>query len=110
MPPSETSLLNRARAVADAPTESFVELIRIARLDPRRDLRFSNWSGISFDGIDLRGFDFTGSRLTGCDFANARIEGARFEMADLKGANLRKARDWGAYLKGWSPPERQVET
>ena len=108
MPERETSLQDRARRVIEAKSENFIELIKVAQLDPGRDLRFSNWSGISFRGLDLRNFDLTGSRLVNCDFAGARIRGARFEGADIKGANLRKAKDWSSYLKAWTPPKQAV--
>jgi formylglycine-generating enzyme required for sulfatase activity len=110
MEPSEIPPHDRARQVAESKSDSFVELIKIARLDPNRDLRFSNWSGISFKGLDLRGFDFTGSRLVECDFADAQIKGARFEAADIKGANLRNAKDWSAYVESWTPPKKPLGT
>jgi formylglycine-generating enzyme required for sulfatase activity len=108
MPASSKAIHERARLVAQSASESFVELIRIAELDPRRDLRFSNWSGISFKGLDLRGFDFTGSRLVQCDFAGARIKDARFEGADIKWSDPKKAKDWAAYAKAWTPPREPI--
>ena len=86
--------IERARAVAAAGTEDFASLIRIAGLDPKRSLRFENWSGIDFSGSDLRGFDFTAARLNGCRFDGARIDGARFDQAEIDGANPRAAADW----------------
>jgi formylglycine-generating enzyme required for sulfatase activity len=102
----------RAHAVANAGTENFAELIKLASLDPKRHLRFADWSGITFRGCDLRGFDFTGARLIGCDFKDAMIKGAQFDYAefdmsrpnarlDSKRTNLRASKDWNAYLAGW---------
>ena len=97
-------LQNLARAVVQAQEDNFVELIKIAQLDPiAGGLRFSNWSGISFDNCDLRKFDFTGCRLTGCSFRDALIEGACFAGADISGTNLRLARDWDDYYNTWRP-------
>jgi formylglycine-generating enzyme required for sulfatase activity len=90
-----------ARQVAEAETEDFASLIRLAGLDPKRALRFENWSGVDFSGSDLRGFDFTGARLNGCRFDGARIAGARFDQAEIDGANLRAAKDWEAYRRSW---------
>jgi hypothetical protein len=95
----------RARAVWRAgPTASFIELVYTAGLDPRRDLRFADWSGISFTSIDptpqdrephkrdvmsdhvgtvLNEFDFTGARLLESDLSQAWIEGARFDQAEI---------------------------
>jgi formylglycine-generating enzyme required for sulfatase activity len=87
-------------------------LIKLAGLDPKRHLRFADWSGVTFRGCDLRGFDFTGARLIDCDFKDAMIKGARFDHAEFdisrpyarlgsKRSNLRASRDWNAYLAGW---------
>jgi len=114
---------SRIEAVAETQTEDFAELIRIAGLDPQRDLRFADWSGVNFQGADLRGFDFTGARLHECDFTRARIAGARFDQAELgmvehvatawrrenpnapgvvsELANLREAADWDEFVRGW---------
>lgn len=104
----------RARAVANARTNNFVELAKLAALDPKRHLRFADWSGVSFNGCDLRGFDFTGARLIDCDFNDALITGARFDQAEIdqgrggplnpNRTNLRRARDWASYLNNWKQP------
>lgn len=100
----QRSLAERARGVFDAETDDFVELIGIAGLNPfRGDLRFSNWSNISFEGCDLRRFDFSGARLTGCSFKNALIDGARFDGADLRETNLGTAKDWNEFSRTWTP-------
>jgi hypothetical protein len=57
---------------------SFADKIEAVGLSPKTDLRYCNWSGVCFDGEDLRGFDFTGSDLSGCSFKDARLEGAVF--------------------------------
>ena len=93
----------RVRA-ADA--DRFDQLIKIAGLDPARDLRLEDWSGVDFSGCDLRGFDFSGARLLGCRFDGALIEGARFDQAELGRAggevvDLRAAKDWDAYVSSW---------
>jgi formylglycine-generating enzyme required for sulfatase activity len=123
----------RARKVIDAETDDFTELIRLSGLDPRRQLRCANLSGVSFRGCDLRGLDFTGARLHGCDFTGALIEGARFDQAEVDRAtgataqgsnwgarwgspwgknpertNLRSAADWQAHVAGWRRPERMA--
>ena len=106
---NKPSIRERARAVIDARTDDFVELIKHAGLDPvRGDLRFSNWSNISFAGCDLRRFDFSGARLNGCTFKDAQIEGARFDGADLKNAALRTAVDWDKYAANWVQPSEKL--
>jgi hypothetical protein len=44
----------------------FDELVRMAGLNPREDLKYSNLRNLNFCGADLRGFDFSGSDLAGC--------------------------------------------
>src|SRR5271165_7077689 len=89
------------RRIDEAKNENFVELVEIAGLDPKRHLRFADWSGVDFMGCYLRGFDFTAARLNGCRFDGARIDGARFDQAEIDGANLRAAKDWAAYRRNW---------
>ena len=94
-----------ARRVATASTDSFIELIHLARLDPGRDLRFADWTGVNFAGCDLSECDFSGARLHKCKFEGAKLVGknsiARFDKAELNGSNLRECIDWAQYLSEW---------
>ena len=105
---SGSELEARELLVDQASTDDFVQLIQIAGLDPKKHLRFADWSGVDFSGCDLRGFDFTGARLRNCNFEGALVEGARFDQAEINGANLRKAADWKAYVKSWALPAKPV--
>jgi formylglycine-generating enzyme required for sulfatase activity len=113
---SQLDIEARERLVDEAPTEDFAELIRIAGLDPKKNLRFADWSGVDFGGSDLRGFEFTGAQLIGCNLEGALIEGARFDQALIDEArpgamldpgrtNLRAAKDWGKHVKAWKRPD-----
>lgn len=93
-----------AVAVAEAETDDFSELIKIAGLDPARDLRFFDWSGVDFSGADLSGYDFTGAILLDCRFEGAHIAGACFDAARLDRTELRQAADWESYVSSWPPP------
>lgn len=112
--PSAHEIGLKINAVAMAQTDDFRRLIEIAGLDPTRDLRFHDWSGISFADQDLRGFDFTGARLVHCDFNNALIEGARFDQAvldttdRLRRTDLSKAKDWRKHQTIWRLSARPV--
>ena len=120
-----TSLVSfeaRERLVDSAGTQDFAELIRIAELDPKKHLRFADWSGVDFSGSDLRGFDFTGAKLIGCNFKEARIERARFDQALIDeawpGAKLIRpapicekpviGRCWPATGNGQKSPRRSI--
>jgi Sulfatase-modifying factor enzyme 1/Pentapeptide repeats (8 copies) len=108
----------RVLAVANSVTSNFVELFRLSGLDPAKDCRFADWSGVSFVDCDLNGFDFTGARLWGCQFTDTtRLAGACFNQAELGGggqeqmlinfsgrlygrgyADLSVAGDWSEFL------------
>lgn len=103
-PPAET-VAALIEAVGRAETDDFVALMKVAALDPGRDLRFCDWSGVDFSGCDLRRFDFTGANLMGCRFQGARIVGARFEAAQVENTALRAAADWAEYVRSWQTPQ-----
>lgn len=102
------NLAKRARKIIEARTNKFSDLLRISELDPRKHLRFADWSGVDFTDDDLRGFDFTGARLHNCRFGGTLIKGAHFDQAEINGTNLRAARDWDAYSRSWTAPDRVV--
>lgn len=94
----------------------FHNLILLSGMERDRDLRFCDWSDISFAGQNLmvdRGqpqFDFTGSLLKRSDFHGATIRGARFDQAVLghvgesfdTQTDLVWAKDWLAHCDEWS--------
>ncbi len=53
-------------------SQSFVELTRIAALDPAKDFHEADLRGIDFATDDLGDFDFSGADLTGADLTRAR--------------------------------------
>ncbi|MCI5050106.1 MAG: pentapeptide repeat-containing protein [Rickettsiales bacterium] len=78
-----------------------------------RNGRRANFSGMDFQGVDLRGcylpeanfraanlrgVDISGSELQGADFSEAIIESANFSDSKLDGANFTRARGNGAYF------------
>lgn len=103
----------RIRAVEAAKTPNFRRLLELAGLKPEQDLRFQDWTGVSFAGQDLRGMDFTGARLVHCDFRGAFIDGARFDQAALDWTDrlhrtdLTKAWNWRKYEARWRPSKRR---
>jgi hypothetical protein len=58
-------------AVLDAPTNSFVALVRVAGLEPTQDFRGADLRGVDFGTDDLAGFDFSGADLTNADLSRA---------------------------------------
>jgi CRP/FNR family cyclic AMP-dependent transcriptional regulator len=90
-------LERRIQWVLEASSDKFVDLVRTAGLDPKRDLRFGDWHSLDLSGADLRGFDFTGANLSGACFDNALISGAVFEQAIYEFDALCRAADFDAY-------------
>ena len=85
---------DRLRAVEAAETEDFVELTKIAGLDPATAFRDMNLAGINFSGQDLSGFNLSGSNLDGCQFDGAKITGAILDEDHLLLPQLRAAADF----------------
>jgi formylglycine-generating enzyme required for sulfatase activity len=96
---SVEELDRRIDAIDHSDTDEFVDLIRLAGLDPLHALRFGDFSSCRLDGQDLRGFVFTGCDLTNASFKGALIEGAKFDCARVDIAALRLAADYAAYSK-----------
>ena len=76
-------------AAGDKP--SFIELARLAGLDPARDFIGASLEGRSFRDADLRGYDFSHADLTGADFRGTNLTGVSFEGADTTGARFEGA-------------------
>ncbi|AUW43951.1 pentapeptide repeat-containing protein [Rhizobium leguminosarum] len=81
--PRDIEILNRlSRAVSN----DFLELTRIAKLDPRVDFRGADLRGVDFGASDLSGFDFTEADLTGANLRRAQIRSTTFNRTTLSGA------------------------
>ena len=63
--------LRRVVEIAHANRLSFVELVGLAELDPRKAFRRAAIRGSALKGQDLAGFDFTGASFKGCDLTGA---------------------------------------
>jgi len=59
--------------------DDVMDLFKVSGLNIQTDLRYFNWSGVSFKNCDLTGCDFTGAILEGCDFRGAKISQAVFD-------------------------------
>lgn len=70
-------------AIAAAKGASFVELARIAGLDPRSAFRGADLRDVDFQECDLDGFDFTHADLSGATFKGASLKGAIFSEIPL---------------------------
>lgn len=74
-------LNERIQDIIDAPTEDFAELLKIAGLDPKKALRFADWSGADFGNADVAGWDFTGAKLNEANLSRViNIDKAFFNL------------------------------
>jgi uncharacterized protein YjbI with pentapeptide repeats len=79
-----------------AKTDNFLELAKLAGLNPLADLAGGNFLAVNLSGIELSGADlsrtnFRGANLTDVDLSEANLSYARLSGADLSGAYLGNA-------------------
>jgi Pentapeptide repeats (8 copies) len=82
--------------IYEAPTNNFLELTKLAGLNPLEDLVGGNFlamnlSGIGLSGANLARANFRGADLTDADLSEANLSYARLGGADLSGAYLGNA-------------------
>lgn len=87
--------------VYGAKTDNFLELAKIAQLNPLKDLAGGNLLGVELSGVDLscailsqvnlRGADLTDADLSEADLENAKLSGADLSGAYLSNTNFRNA-------------------
>ncbi|NBD31588.1 MAG: pentapeptide repeat-containing protein [Cyanobacteria bacterium] len=96
-PSTETSgLLNIIQTLINAESNDFLELCKIADLNPRLDFAGANLRGTTLRGLDLNGANWSrvnlrGAELTDVDFSQGNLQGAKLSGADLSGAYLSNA-------------------
>lgn len=84
----------KIQRILDADSDNFVNLVRVAGLDPAKDFRHKRLHRVDFKDCDLAGFDFVGARFEHCSFVGARIAGAVFDDASFLASDPRQAVDW----------------
>lgn len=104
---------NTLLTLAAAKDATFVELARIAGLDPRLAFRGADLRGVDFDGCDLDRFDFTDADLTGASFGGASLNGsimstAQRRAAERMGAAAAKERPTRKERKGLSDDQQRI--
>lgn len=82
--------------ISEAKTNDFLELAKIAALNPMIDFAGGNLLGANLSKVDLGGANLCrsnlrGADLTDADLSEANLSGARLSGADLCGAYLEKA-------------------
>lgn len=83
-------LSEKAAATLDdimtAETDDFVELLKIAGLDPSKSLTYGNFEDVDWGDHDLAGYNFDGAKLSRGDFSRAKnIDKMSYVGADVDG-------------------------
>ncbi len=82
--PQQQAIFDRLSGPSD---DDFTGLIELAGLDPARDFRGADLSGVRFGKADLRKFDFRDADLSGADLSRAVVSDKT-----LAGSNLTRAK------------------
>lgn len=103
VPEAESELQEMLDRIISAETNNFVELAKIANLNPALDfagssLRGTTLSAVDFSSANLDRVNFRGATLNDADFSDANLQNAKFGGADLSGAFLGNADLSGADL------------
>ncbi len=82
--------------ILEATTDNFIELAKLAGLDPVRDFAGAklwgcNWRGLDLSGAELPGVKLRGADLSDVDLSEANLTGAKLAGADASGALLSDA-------------------
>jgi DNA polymerase V len=93
-------LQNLFRQVSLAKTNEFLELARIAEIDPIKDLTGANLSGTDLRNINLSGADLSFTDFSNANLSRADLSGANLTCANLDGADLNEVNLIGANLSG----------
>jgi uncharacterized protein YjbI with pentapeptide repeats len=103
VPEAESELQKMVDRIIGAQSDNFVELAKIANLNPALDfagssLRGTTLSAVDFSSANLDRANFRGATLNDADFSDANLQNAKFGGADLSGAFLGNADLSGANL------------
>ena len=84
---TEALVLSAIQNLAATRTRRFTELVRLTPLDPARDFRFADLSGVDLRGEDLSSFDlsfatFDGARTIGAKFDSRRVSRRRLSRSN----------------------------
>ncbi len=93
-------LAEAIQQILAAQTNDFLQLAKIAGLDPLADFAGANLLGVSLAGSDLSGSNLAGANLRGADLSDADLSEANLSGANLAGADLSGALLSGANLAG----------
>lgn len=67
----------------NADTDDMVELLRMAGLDPAKDLTYGNFEDVDWGDHDLDGYNFEGADLSGSNFSRAKVDGMTYFGAKI---------------------------
>lgn len=80
---NEQELLENIQRLAEADTDNFAELAKMAGLNHKTD-----FDGADLSELDLKGIDFSNANLKGTDLSYVNLENANLTGANLKGCKF----------------------
>jgi Acetyltransferase (GNAT) domain/Pentapeptide repeats (8 copies) len=101
--------LSRITEALDAKTNNLRILLKVAGLDPTKDLVGLPFQRALLADQDLSQFNLSECNLEGANLTGAHLEGANLTGAHLEGANLLGAHLEGADLRGVGLTQEQLE-
>jgi uncharacterized protein YjbI with pentapeptide repeats len=84
-------LQNLLQQVVEAKTDNFLELAKIAGLNPAKDFVGANLSDANLSRTNLRGANLSDANLSGANLSHADLSSANLSDANLSGSNLSHA-------------------
>lgn len=96
-PPMPLAISGLIQQILAAPSDSFTDLVALAKLDLSQDFAQANLLGVNLNEADLHGANLAqanlrGSELCDADLREANLQGANLQGADLSGALLEDAK------------------
>ncbi|MFB2919897.1 MULTISPECIES: pentapeptide repeat-containing protein [Aerosakkonema] len=88
VPQIQAHLQEEIDRIIAAPTKDFLELAKIAGLDPAIDFAGGNLRGTNLNGVDLSSANLCRANLRGADLSDAELTDANLSSANLSGADL----------------------
>jgi ribosomal protein S1 len=90
----DRSIANQIDAILNAKTDNFVELCKLAGINPMADFQNAVIRGADFSGCNLSEFNFTNSTFLGGSFRQAVYGTAIFKGTRFSDIDLSEAEDW----------------
>jgi len=87
-----SDLENKLNQLSDIETDDFLELAKIAGMNPAKDFVGADLSNVNLEGADLKEFDMSYANLSNANLSNADLSYADLSSCDLSYADLQNCK------------------